>query len=76
MRHTFVVVSMLTGLIVSSGCASLNRKETGAIIGGAAGTGTVLATKGKEVEFDSESKLKFTLDQDASIPMNDPNSVF
>jgi hypothetical protein len=40
----------------------------GAIIGGAAGTGTVLATKGKEVEFDSETKLKFTLDKDAEFP--------
>jgi hypothetical protein len=40
----------------------------GAIIGGAAGTGTVLATKGKEVEFDSESRLKFTLEKSASLP--------
>jgi len=40
----------------------------GAIIGGAAGTGTVLATKGKEVEFDSETKLKFTLEKDAQLP--------
>src|SRR5262245_59181037 len=41
---------------------------TGAIIGGAAGTGAVLATKGKEVEFDSESKLTFTLDKQAELP--------
>jgi len=40
----------------------------GAIIGGAAGTGTVLATKGKEVEFDSETKLKFMLEKSASLP--------
>jgi hypothetical protein len=40
----------------------------GAIIGGAAGTGGVLATKGKEVEFDSESRLKFTLDKSVSLP--------
>lgn len=40
----------------------------GAIIGGAAGTGTVLATKGKEVEFDSETKLKFTLQESADLP--------
>jgi hypothetical protein len=40
----------------------------GAVIGGAAGTGTVLATKGKEVEFDSESKLKFTLEKGAELP--------
>jgi hypothetical protein len=41
----------------------------GAVIGGAAGTGTVLATKGKEVEFDSETKLKFTLDKSADLPI-------
>jgi hypothetical protein len=40
----------------------------GAVIGGAAGTGTVLATRGKEVEFDSESRLKFTLEKSASLP--------
>src|SRR5262245_531399 len=41
----------------------------GAIVGGAAGTGAVLATKGKEVEFASESKVKFTLDKDAELPV-------
>jgi hypothetical protein len=40
----------------------------GAAIGGAAGTGTVLATRGREVEFSSESKLRFTLDQEAQLP--------
>lgn len=35
----------------------------GAAIGGGAGTGTVLVTKGKEVELGSETKLKFTLDK-------------
>jgi outer membrane protein OmpA-like peptidoglycan-associated protein len=37
MRHSFVVVPMLATVLVSSGCASLNKKETGAIIGGATG---------------------------------------
>jgi hypothetical protein len=41
----------------------------GAIVGGAGGTGAVLATKGKEVEFGSESKVKFTLDKDAELPV-------
>jgi hypothetical protein len=41
---------------------------TGAIIGGAAGTGTVLATKGNEVDFGSETKLTFTLDKAAALP--------
>jgi hypothetical protein len=40
----------------------------GAIIGGAAGTGAVLATKGKEVEFDSETKLTFALDKPVELP--------
>ena len=41
----------------------------GAIVGGVAGTGAVLATRGKEVEFDSESKLKFTLEKSAEYPV-------
>jgi hypothetical protein len=40
----------------------------GAAIGGAAGAGTVLATKGNEVEFDSETKLRFTLEEPAALP--------
>ena len=41
---------------------------TGAIVGGAAGTGTVLATRGKEVEFGSETRLNFTLTKSAELP--------
>jgi len=40
----------------------------GAVIGGAAGTGAVLATKGKEVEFGSETKLTFALEKAAEVP--------
>jgi hypothetical protein len=40
---------------------------TGGIIGGGAGTGTVLATKGKEVEFPSESKLTFELEKEVQF---------
>src|SRR5438046_10302757 len=36
MHRTFVI-AMLASVVASSGCASLNRKETGAIIGGASG---------------------------------------
>lgn len=39
----------------------------GAGVGGGAGTGTVLATKGKEVDYPAESKLEFTLDKDATL---------
>ena len=37
MSRTFVLIPVLAGLVVSSGCASLNKKERGAIIGGATG---------------------------------------
>lgn len=37
MRHSLVIVPMLATVFVSSGCASLNKKERGAIIGGATG---------------------------------------
>jgi len=37
MRHSLMVIPMLATVFVSSGCASLNKKETGAIIGGATG---------------------------------------
>jgi hypothetical protein len=40
----------------------------GAAIGSAAGAGTVLATKGKEVEFDSETRLRFTLQESVDLP--------
>jgi outer membrane protein OmpA-like peptidoglycan-associated protein len=40
MRHTFVLIPVLASLAMSSGCASLNKKETGAIIG--AGSGAVV----------------------------------
>jgi outer membrane protein OmpA-like peptidoglycan-associated protein len=40
MRHTFVLIPALASLAMSSGCASLNKKETGAIIG--AGSGAVV----------------------------------
>ena len=37
MNRTFVLMPVLAGLVLSSGCASLNKKERGAIIGGATG---------------------------------------
>ena len=39
----------------------------GGAIGGGAGTAAVLATKGKEVEFGSETKLNFTLERSAHV---------
>ena len=40
----------------------------GALIGAAAGTTAVLATKGKEVEFNSETRLTFALEEPAELP--------
>jgi outer membrane protein OmpA-like peptidoglycan-associated protein len=37
MTRTFVLIPVLASLVASSGCASLNKKERGAIIGGATG---------------------------------------
>jgi outer membrane protein OmpA-like peptidoglycan-associated protein len=37
MRRTFVLIPVLVGVAASSGCASLNKKEKGAIIGSATG---------------------------------------
>jgi hypothetical protein len=39
----------------------------GAAIGGGAGTATVLATRGKEVEFPAEQKFDFTLERDLHV---------
>ena len=39
----------------------------GGAIGGGAGTAAVLATKGKDVEFGSETKLNFTLERSAQV---------
>lgn len=51
------------GAVIGAATGGKKGAGLGAIIGGAAGAGAVLATKGKEVEFPSESKLSFTLDQ-------------
>lgn len=40
MRHSLVIIPVLGMLVTSSGCASLNKKERGAIIG--AGSGAVV----------------------------------
>jgi hypothetical protein len=39
----------------------------GAAVGGGAGTGTVLATKGKEIHYPPETKLTFTLSEPVEI---------
>ena len=49
MRHSVMVIPMLATVFVSSGCASLNKKETGAIIGAAVG-GTAGAVIGHQMD--------------------------
>jgi hypothetical protein len=55
------------GAIIGAIAGGAKGAATGAAIGGAAGTGTVLATKGKEVDLPVESKLTFTLEKDLSL---------
>ena len=47
----------------------LTGGRTGAIVGGAAGgAGTVLATRGDQLEYPAESRLSFTVSQDLYVP--------
>lgn len=56
-------VGAAIGAIAGGGKGAL----IGAGVGGGAGTGTVLATKGKEVQFKPEAKLKFTLEKPVDL---------
>ena len=64
------IIGGAAGIGAAIGALAGGKKGAGdgALIGGAAGTGAVLATKGKEVEFGSETKLKFTLEKAAHLP--------
>jgi hypothetical protein len=55
------------GAIIGAIAGGKKGAATGAIIGGGAGTGTVLATKGKEVEYPVESKLTFIMDRELRV---------
>ena len=55
------------GAIIGAIAGGKKGAATGAVIGGGAGTGTVLATKGKEVDYPAESKLTFVLDKDLRV---------
>ena len=56
-------IGALIGAIAGGGKGA----AIGAAVGGAGGTGAVLATKGKEVDYPAESKLTFILDKDLSV---------
>ena len=55
------------GAIIGAIAGGGKGAAIGAAVGGASGTGAVLATKGKEVDFPAEFKLTFTLDKDLSV---------
>jgi hypothetical protein len=55
------------GAIIGAIAGGKKGAAIGAAVGGAGGTGAVLATKGKEVDFPAEFKLTFTLDKDLSV---------
>ena len=55
------------GAIIGAIAGGKKGAATGAVIGGGVGTGTVLATKGKEVDYPAESKLSFILDKDLRV---------
>jgi hypothetical protein len=55
------------GAIIGAIAGGKKGAAIGAGVGGAAGTGTVLATKGKEVDYPSESKLTFVLDKELRV---------
>jgi hypothetical protein len=51
------------GAVIGAIAGGKKGAATGGLIGGAAGTGTVLATKGEEVDLPVESKLSFNLEK-------------
>ena len=53
------------GAIIGAIAGGKKGAAKGAVIGGAAGAGTVLITKGKEVDFPVETRLTFKLDKEA-----------
>ena len=57
----------LGGAAIGAIAGGKKGAAVGAAVGGGGGTAAVLATKGKEVEYPAESRLTFTLAQDASI---------
>jgi hypothetical protein len=55
------------GAVIGALAGGGKGAAVGAAVGGGAGTGTVLATKGKEVRYGAETRLVFTLASPAEI---------
>lgn len=58
------------GAIIGAIAGGGKGAAIGAVLGGAAGTGGVLATRGKEVKFSREDRLAFSLREDLSIRLH------
>ena len=55
------------GALIGAIAGGKKGAAVGAAVGGGGGTAAVLATKGKEVDFPTESNLTFTLDKELSV---------
>jgi hypothetical protein len=64
------VVGGAAGIGAAIGAIAGGKKGAaiGTVIGAGSGTGAVLATRGNEVEFGSESRVTFTLKEEAELP--------
>lgn len=66
---TKVGVGAGVGAVIGAIAGGGKGAAIGAAVGGGAGTAAVVATRGKEVRFDAEHKLDFTLSRDVSIKL-------
>jgi hypothetical protein len=57
------------GAVVGAIAGGGKGAAIGAAVGGGAGTATVLATRGKELQFDAEQLLRFTLAEDLELKL-------
>jgi hypothetical protein len=56
------------GAIIGAIAGGGKGAAIGAAIGGGSGTGVVLATKGKQIRYPSETRLTFTLEKPVEVP--------
>jgi hypothetical protein len=57
------------GAIIGAVTGGKKGAAIGAVIGGGSGTGAVLATKGKDVKIDPETRVNFVLSDDVDLPV-------
>ena len=64
------IVAGAAGIGAAIGAIAGGKKGAGigTVVGAGSGTGAVLATRGNEVEFPSETKVNFTLQEAAELP--------